>query len=273
MAADVTTRLLLATDFDGTIAPIVAAPEDARIDPLAERFLERCTGMPGVVVAIFSGRDVEDVRHRIGGVRAMVAGADGLECVDAGGNLVWTTDGECPELPPSLAREVLRAEIRIEWKKFSVAFHFRGAPAEAGAQVNRITAWADEHNLDVITGRKVLETRVRGGGKRAALRALAMRLRAERVFYAGDDDTDFPALSFAAAHGHAIFVESEERTAPEIAGLWRVARTEDLLYGFARGLVEAVPDAAGLLAPAGIQPPTETLSSASDLRPDRSTAR
>ena len=267
------TCLLLATDFDGTIAPIVPAPEDARIHPLAERFLERCGEMPSVTVAIFSGRDVEDVRRRIGRVRAMIAGSDGLECVDAKGDLVWTTDGERPELPAPLVREVLGADIRIERKKFSVAFHFRGAAAEAAAQVGRITEWANEHNLDVISGRKVLEARVRGGGKRAALRALAVRLHVEHLLYAGDDLTDFPALAFAAAHGRAIFVESDESKAPEIAGLWRVARTEDLLYGFARSLLETVPDAAGVLARGGTQRVTDTLSSASDLRPDRSTAR
>lgn len=265
--------VLLATDFDGTIAPIVAIPADACIHPLAERFLERCASVPSVAVAIISGRDVDDVRPRIGGVRAIVAGSHGLECVDAAGATVWTTDQPFPDLPPSLLRDILRSDIRIERKKFSVAIHFRGTASgahELQHVTSVVTSWADEQNLDVISGRQVVEVRVRGGGKRAALRALAGRVAARRIVYAGDDITDFPALAFAAAHGRAIFVESAERTPPEIQGLWRVAGIENLCSAFTHQLVHDVPEIAQALATHSV---TETLSSASDSRPERSTAR
>lgn len=271
--AERSVEVLLATDFDGTIAPIVATPERAAIDPLMARFLERCAAIPSIAVAVISGRDVDDVRGRIGRLRAIVAGSHGIECVNADGSVIWTAEQTCPELPSSLVRDSLRADLRIERKKYSIAFHFRGAVSDAH-EVNRVTAavtsWADEHNLDVISGRKVLEVRIRGGGKRAALRAIAARLGARRLIYAGDDTTDFPALSFAAANGRAIFVESEERTAPEITGLWRVARTEDLCFAFVRSLLEYVPELAAALAPYSV---TETVSSASEVQPERSTAR
>ena len=44
--------VLLATDFDGTIAPIVADPEDARIHPLMQRFLGRCSSVPELAIAM-----------------------------------------------------------------------------------------------------------------------------------------------------------------------------------------------------------------------------
>lgn len=266
-------EVLLATDFDGTIAPIVAAPENALIDPRAERFLERCVAVPAVAVAVISGRDVDDVRRRIGRVRAIVAGSHGLECVDTAGRILWTTDRTPPELPQSLLRDVLRGDLRIERKKFSIALHSRGT-ASGPHELNRITeaviSWADEHNLDVISGRKVVEVRVRGGGKRAALRAIADRLGARHLVYAGDDITDFPALAFAAAHGRAIFFESEERTPPDIPGLWRVAGTEELCLAFSRSVREHAPESAGVLTS---QPVMENASSASDVHPERSTAR
>lgn len=249
-------EILLATDFDGTIAPIVATPGAAAIDPHMARFLERCSNVPGVAVAVISGRDVDDVRPRLGGLRAIVAGSHGLQCVDAAGSLVWTTDQCCPEVPPSLMRDLLRNDLRVERKKFSFALHFRGSAAqeqEIGRITAALTAWAEEHNLDVIAGRKVVEIRVRGGGKRAALRAIAERLHARRLVYAGDDVTDFPALAFTASKGRAIFVESEERTAPAITGLRRVARIADLSSEFAHELLEHGPAGAAALAhfPAG----------------------
>ena len=264
--------VLLATDFDGTIAPIVANPEDARIHPLLERFLGRCSSVPEIAVAVISGRDAGDVRSRIGGVPAIVAGSHGLECVGVDGAVLWTTERTAPDLPPSLAREALRAGLRIERKKFSFALHSRGADAEE-QDVNRIaaavTSWADEHNLDVIAGRKVVEVRVRGGGKRGALRLIAERLHAPRVIYAGDDITDFPALAFAAAHGRAVFVESEERTTPDIPGLWRVRGVNDLCFALTSDLLDHVPSIAAALAPHAA---TATGSPASDSPRERSTA-
>ena len=245
-------EVLLATDFDGTIAPIVAMPEQARIDPLMERFLDRCSSLPDIAVAVISGRDADDVRRRLGGLRAIVAGSHGLECLDAEGALLWTVERAAPEPPPSLMRDALRAGLRIERKKFSFALHSRGLDADQ-QQVKSVTgtvsAWADEHNLDVIAGRRVVEIRLRGGGKRAALRMIAERLHARRVLYAGDDMTDFPALAFAAAHGQAVFVESDERTSPQIAGLRRVRSVDDLCFAFTRALLEHVPALAGALAP------------------------
>lgn len=244
--------LLLATDFDGTIAPNVANPEEARIHPLMERFLDRCSSVAQVAVAVISGRDAEDVRRRLGGVRAIVAGSHGLECLDAGGAVLWTAERSAPDPPPSLMRDALGRGLRLERKKFSFALHSRGTePDEPDVKrvTSEITAWADEHNLDVIAGRKVVEVRVRGGGKRAALRMLAERLHAHRILFAGDDITDFPALAFAAARGHAFFVESDERTTPDIPGLWRVQRIDDLCAAFTRALLDDVPAVAGALAP------------------------
>jgi len=239
-------RFLLATDFDGTISPIVSTPDQARIHPTAERLLQACAAS-SVAVAIISGRDVSDLRGRIGGVRAILAGSHGLECVDAEGHALWTSERRCPEMPASLLRDLLRTEMHIEGKKYSVALHFRGVEKDTHAHLQRLTSWADEQNLDVIAGRKVVEISVRGGGKRAALRAIAGHVKASRMLYAGDDLTDFPALAFAAAHGRAIFVVNEERDAPAIDDLRRVATIEALCEEFTNELASAN---AGLQAPA-----------------------
>jgi trehalose-phosphatase len=219
--------VLLATDFDGTIAPIVEDPSAAAMHPAARAFLASVE----VPVAVLSGRDVEDVRARIHGLRAIVAGAHGLECEDADGRALWT----CPRMFPQPPAELLASlrRFRIERKKFSMAVHYRGMEPDG---IEPFAAWARGEELTVIPGRMVVEARVPGGGKGAALQRIAEHVGAQRVLYAGDDTTDFDALAYAAAHGRAAFMTSAERAAPDVPGLVHVASVEELCAFFAREL-------------------------------------
>jgi trehalose-phosphatase len=228
--------VLLATDFDGTIAPIVHDPAAAEIHPAAKSFFEHIDS-PDVAVAILSGRGIEDVRARAGGLRAIVAGAPGLECEHADGRLLWTCRRPFPEPGADLIDRLERAKIRIERKKYSMALHFRGLdPLGINDAISPFLWWAREQELDVIPGRMVIEARVSGGGKRAALRAIAAYVDARRVVYAGDDTTDLDALVFAASHGRAAFVTSGERSAPDVRGIAHVGGIEDLCAFFASEL-------------------------------------
>ncbi|MFP5406362.1 MAG: trehalose-phosphatase, partial [Gammaproteobacteria bacterium] len=71
---------LIAFDFDGTLAPIVERPDDARMEPsLDARVRELASLAP---IAIVSGRGLDDLRKRAGiGARYLVGnhGNDGLE--------------------------------------------------------------------------------------------------------------------------------------------------------------------------------------------------
>ena len=237
--------LLLATDFDGTIAPIVERPDDAVIHPCARRLLDRCAGTPSLVVAVVSGRDVDDVRRRLGGLRAIVAGSHGLECVDADGRALWSTPVRFPEPDSALIAAIKAAGLRVERKKLATAVHFRGHELrDLDPLLSPFIAWARRAGLEVIAGRKVVEARVAGEGKRAALRRLAVLTKARRVVYAGDDTTDFEALEFAAEFGRAIFIASDERRPPEISGLSVVHSVEALSFGIIREIIEHAPKAA-----------------------------
>lgn len=218
--------LLLATDFDGTIAPIVQDYRVAAMHPAARAFLSSA----GVPVAILSGRDVEDVRARLDGVRAIVAGAHGLECEDADGRVLWTSPRAFPE-PPAELLAALERKFRVERKKYAIAVHFRGTTSDG---IEPFLAWSREQELDVFDGRMIAEARVPGGGKGAALQRIAEHVGADRVVFAGDDRTDFEALRFAASRGRAVFVQSAEREAPDVPGLASVATIEELCALFAQ---------------------------------------
>jgi trehalose-phosphatase len=225
---------LLAFDFDGTLAPICDDPADVRIHRAAAALVRETAQTQGLVVALASGRDVDDLAARTDVPCAYLIGSHGLEIRAPGGLLI--RDAPPLEAQPGeeLRREIASFGMRLETKKHAVALHWRGVDiAGAEAAIERFREWARGADLEVIEGRCVVEARVRGGGKEEALRWLATAAGTSRVIYAGDDITDFGALRFAAERGRGVFIASSERTAPPgvtVVGsfreLFRIVRKE-----------------------------------------------
>lgn len=207
--------VLLAFDFDGTLAPIRDDPAAVQMDRGAAALLAEATAREGVVVTIVSGRDADDLLTRVNVSAMYVIASHGLEIRGPGGLIVRDSPPLAVELDPELRMEIAGSGLRLEPKKHALALHWRGVPREAiDPVIEMFRAWARRARLDVIEGRCVIEARCPGGGKEEALRWLARALGAGRVIYAGDDGTDFGPLRFAAAHGRALFVASSERLPP-----------------------------------------------------------
>ena len=58
-------RLMVMSDYDGTLTPIVATPAAARLAPWVRTTLAGLVGRPRVSLAVFSGRSLPDVRERV----------------------------------------------------------------------------------------------------------------------------------------------------------------------------------------------------------------
>jgi trehalose-phosphatase len=72
--------LLVAVDVDGTLSEIVPRPPDARLVDGARDALCRLADVPGVVIAVVSGRPLHELRDQFGfedGTRLI--GSHGLE--------------------------------------------------------------------------------------------------------------------------------------------------------------------------------------------------
>jgi trehalose-phosphatase len=247
-----TSSLLLAFDFDGTIAPIVDRPDDARLDRTWSATIQEMSLRSGVAVAIISGRDLEDLHQRTSSLHVYRAGSHGAECSDPAGRMLWGAESSPLVLNHEIAELLARADFRIERKKFGLAVHFRHLPASAvrSSVLDHFVAWARTHDLDILVGRSVIEARVRSRNKVSALRLLARHTGAQRVLFAGDDVTDFEALSWAAQHGQGVFVESCEREPPSDPDVVRVAGINSLLQ-IVSGVVQqqlplAVPGSANV---------------------------
>ena len=206
---------LLAFDFDGTLAPISEDPTEVRLERAAAALLAETSHMEGVVVAIVSGRDADDLSMRVNTPGAYLIASHGLEIRAPGGVLVRDTPALEIELHSELGREIAASGLRLESKKHALALHWRGVPYEAIAPVvEMFRRWGRDAGLDLIEGRCVVEARRSGSGKEEALRWLARAVGASRVVYAGDDVTDFGPLRFAAESGRALFIASSERVPP-----------------------------------------------------------
>ena len=64
-------RLLVACDYDGTMAPIVSNPEDARPLPESAAALQELARLPSTITALISGRALVDLARLSVAVREM----------------------------------------------------------------------------------------------------------------------------------------------------------------------------------------------------------
>ena len=72
-------RLLLLSDYDGTLTPIVDQPDQAWLADATRDDLRALARSPNIHLAFVSGRDLADLRGRVGVADAIYAGCHGLE--------------------------------------------------------------------------------------------------------------------------------------------------------------------------------------------------
>lgn len=188
-------RLLVASDFDGTLAAIAPQPHLASPVPRAMEILRSAARLPQTCVAIVSGRALADLRSRLGALPgAWFVGGHGAEI--SGPNITL--------VPQDYSRvlDAVAAALRgiappgegylHERKPAGIAVHFRGVDARAAADaVDRVTRLASSHaGLILRHGKMVVEVLAADTNKGVALRALKRSTGATGVVFFGDDVTD-----------------------------------------------------------------------------------
>jgi trehalose 6-phosphate phosphatase len=192
------------TDVDGTLAPIVTDPSEAKVPEgtreLLRRLAERCA-----LVACLSGRRALDARRVVGLDELAYSGNHGFELLLPGDTEVRpdpSLDGheaDAPRFVEGLDRADLEAAgIRIEDKGAIVALHWRGAANETSAEsrASEIANEAEWEGLVPHRGRKVLEIRPNVPiNKGIAVAALIPARAVRHALYGGDDRTDVDAFA------------------------------------------------------------------------------
>jgi trehalose 6-phosphate phosphatase len=176
----------LCFDVDGTLAPIVADPAEARVPDATRAELRRLSTRYGLVACV-SGRTGAIAREIVGVPELTYVGEHGLELDPAAA--AWSE---------RIRAFGAQADWPVEAKPFSIAFHYRTAPDRGVAkrQLERIEAAAHAEGLRTRWGRLVLEVLPPiAASKRTAVAHLLEQHDLRRALYAGDDTTDLDAFS------------------------------------------------------------------------------
>lgn len=186
--------LLCAFDFDGTLAPIVPAPEEAH---LPEGIRNRLLALAGhAPVAIITGRSVEDIRARLVFAPDFVVGNHGLEGVPG-----WEAESArhrdlcsawLAQLQEVLTKEYPDPGIQIEDKHYSLSVHYRQArdPADAASRLEALLSRLSPRPR-VVGGKYVFNLLAEDRcNKGSALGKLMQTCDARSAIYVGDDVTD-----------------------------------------------------------------------------------
>jgi len=194
-----TKKLLVALDFDGTLAPEVDDPERARALPEAREAVLRLLAMPHTRVALVSGRSLASL-ERVSQLpdSALLVGSHGIELrLDNPGDGLGLNASELERV--GLLKEVLDEvadsidQVWLEPKPAGFALHTRLA-TDLNSRVAHLVALseasAELDNLTVREGKNVLEFSVRSTTKGEAIEHLRSYTDATAVFFAGDDVTD-----------------------------------------------------------------------------------
>ena len=190
--------LLVASDYDGVVAPIVADPDAAMPDTAAIEALAQLAATPDTHVAMISGRTLRDLRRVTGEPgEVMLLGSHGAE----------TASGDLLSPSQLSIRDAIISEMdqisadypgsRVEAKPGGVAFHYRSVaePLQGDATRRILAGPAARPNLKVMEGKKIVEVSLVAGNKGTALTRLRKLVEADRVVFLGDDVTDEDAFA------------------------------------------------------------------------------
>lgn len=183
-------RLLVASDFDGVLAPIVDDPAATTAVAESMAALRRLAAVADTAVAVVSGRDYALLQQLAAPAEAFtLVGSHGAEL-----STVRLDDGEQRIFDETVTElQLLAAEhpgLHIEVKALSVAAHFRRVTGDRAQATVAVEDVAGRWPGRVMNGKEVLELSLRHATKGTAIEQLQQDHVVTTTVYLGDDVTD-----------------------------------------------------------------------------------
>jgi trehalose 6-phosphate phosphatase len=217
LATAMSSRPVVALDFDGTLAPLVPRPEDATIDARAAEVLARLGAW--VPVAIVSGRGLDDLAGRLP-VKGLVLVGDhgndwrGAPELEAAGERRVEQERVCREWAGRLAAPLaaLGPGLAFEAKSLSLSVHYRLVD-DPQRMRERLLQLFDTlvPKPTIIEGKFVVNLMAPGlATKYEAVEQLVKLHAAGTAIFVGDDVTDERAFQRAPPHWLTVRVWDDD---------------------------------------------------------------
>ncbi len=220
-------RILLLSDYDGTLTPIVSQPEEAILSAEVREKLRALAAKPTFSAGIISGRLLSDVRALVGIEGIYYAGNHGLEIEGPGLTFInaaaKAAQAELKGLAQQFSARLASIEgVIVEDKGLSLSIHYRlvkESEVEVVAEIfSQITSpGLREGKIRVASGKKVWEVRPpidwhEGKAVATIMKEMKSVFKYEQLLtiYMGDDLPDEDA--FRVIHrpeGWSIFIGPE----------------------------------------------------------------
>ncbi len=220
-------KILLMMDYDGTMVPIAPTPDQARPEKKLLGTLARLAQKPEYVLAVLSGRRLEDLLQLLPVPGLYLAGVHGAVVKKPNGStvpLLKRKDTEKAILAlANLARACIGSQqgFLVENKRYALAIHYRLAGAGQAEETLELFLRKSEDlrrqwNLELLQGKKILEVRPQGLHKGSPLLWLKKNFPGHFPVFLGDDTTDEDAFRHN-KNGQGVLVSVHPR--PSYANL------------------------------------------------------
>lgn len=242
--------VMVASDFDGVLAPLVDDPESSRTRPASARALARLARRPAsqLRLALVSGRDL-DTLYRLSHAPSgtLLVGSHGAERGEVTADGLQRHDSALTEGQTSLLARITdgleeiagrHTGVWVEKKPTASVLHTRRSTHDGAVQASEAARQlAERLGLGALEGKDVVEIQVVETSKGKAVDALRNELGAQSVVYIGDDVTDEHAFAVLTDADLSVKVGPGETIASHRVP--STAAVSDLLTAIARALEEA----------------------------------
>ncbi len=236
-------KILLLSDYDGTLTPIVSTPQEALLAGEMREQLQTLSAGDNLKIGIISGRQLSDLKELVALEGIYYAGNHGLEIEGPG---CFFIHPDCLRTRNCLIQIAKTLEERlaaidgviIEDKGLSLSLHYRLVKNDFVTQVKGIfyqvcRSYKIRKQIKVTYGKKVLEVRPPvGWDKGKAVHFLTQKAltggQNHLTLYLGDDQTDEDAFEALMENGISIRV-GENQTSHAVYFLNSPAEVKEFL--------------------------------------------
>lgn len=211
-------KRLIILDYDGTLVPFAALPHQSKPNEALIDVLNTLTSDHSNTVYLVSGRDSNTLEQWLGELDINLVSEHGAKTKAAKGSwtndLLTDTDPKWKQVITGVMNNYVRrcAKTFVEEKEFSVVWHYRNADVNqsrirAAELFSELSEFSNALNIQVCSGNKIIEVRIKGIDKGAVVKKLVKDNAFDFILACGDDYTDEDMFKALAKNKNAVTIK------------------------------------------------------------------